>query len=116
MNMAVILKHLDELLNDCKLDEAGEFLSESLNEAFRVEDYMSAITLYNEQIGFFRDCGMFDKAIDSCENVIVLIYKCHLENTAEHATTLLNVANAYRAAGKHDKSFEAYRKVRYMII
>lgn len=54
MNMAVILKHLDELLNDCKLDEAGEFLSESLNEAFRVEDYMSAITLYNEQIGFLE--------------------------------------------------------------
>lgn len=112
MDIAVILKHLDELLNDCKLDEAGKFLSESLNEAFCVEDYMSAITLYNEQIGFFRDCGMFDKAIDSCENVIVLIYKCHLENTVEHATTLLNVANAYRAAGKHDKSFEAYRKVK----
>ena len=112
MDVAVILKHLDELLNECKLDEAQKFLSESLNEALQIEDYLSAITLYNEQIGFFRDCGMFDQAIDSCENVIDLIYKCHLKNTAEHATTLLNVANAYRASGKHDKSFEAYKKVK----
>ncbi|MGN0583930.1 MAG: DUF4125 family protein, partial [Ruminococcus sp.] len=96
----------------CQLEKAEEFLNRVISDAMESKDYHNAITLYNEQIGYYRDCGMFEKALLSCEKVSELIYECNLENTPEHATTLLNIANAYRAAGKYDKSFEAYNMVK----
>ena len=34
---------------------------------------ISAITLYNEQIGFFRDCERFSEAIDLCDKILEII-------------------------------------------
>lgn len=112
MNIKNILNELDALLENCQLEEAERFLNKAISDAMESKNYHNAITLYNEQIGYYRDCGMFEKAIASCEKVSELIYECHLENTSEHATTLLNIANAYRAAGKYDNSFEAYDTVK----
>ena len=112
MDIKKILKHLDELLNVSKLDEAEKYLSGMIEKTLENKDYNSAITLYNEQIGFFRDCGRFSEAIDSCGKVLEIIEKCGLNDTKEYAVTLLNVANAYRASGEYKKSFDAYDKVK----
>jgi tetratricopeptide (TPR) repeat protein len=112
MSIENILSQLDNLLNDCKLKEAEIFLLDSIEESIKNNEYANAITLYNEQIGYYRDCGKFDESIDSCNKVLELIKNCNLENTPEHATTLLNVANAYRASGNLEKSFSTYEKVK----
>ncbi|MGN0633710.1 MAG: DUF4125 family protein [Oscillospiraceae bacterium] len=112
MDIKEILRQLDELFEACELDRAGKFLSESIEQALKCGEFGNAITLLNEQIGFFRDCGRFDEALASCNRVLELITKCGLENTAAHATTLLNAANAYRASGRHAESFAAYEKVK----
>ncbi len=112
MDIQKILKQLDELLNESKLDEAEKYLSEMIEKSLENKDYNSVITLYNEQIGFFRDCGRFSEAIDSCGKVLGIMDKCGLKDTKEYAVTLLNAANAYRASGKYEKSFEAYDKVK----
>ena len=112
MDIQKILKQLDELLNESKLDEAEKYLSEMIEKSLENKDYNSVITLYNEQIGFFRDCGRFSEAIDSCGKVLEIMDKCGLKDTKEYAVTLLNAANAYRASGKYEKSFEAYDKVK----
>ena len=116
MDIQKILKHLDELLNVSKLDEAEKYLFEMIEKSLESKDYNSAITLYNEQIGFFRDCGRFPEAIDSCGKVLEIIEKCGLNDTKEYAVTLLNVANAYRASGEYKKSFDAYFTISALLL
>ena len=112
MNTGDILKKFDVLLDECKLDDAEKFLSESIETCLSEKDYRSALVLYNEQIGYYRDCGMFEKSIESCKRAEKIVKLCGLENTVHHATTLLNIANAYRAVGEHEKSFETYERVK----
>lgn len=107
-----ILETLDDLLNNYKLDEAEIYLEEQIKLALSDNRNDDAITLYNEQIGYFRDCGKFDNALDSCKKALELIKNCNYENTPFHATTLLNIANAYRACGRFEESFSAYETVK----
>ena len=112
MNINEILAELDKMLENCEIERAGAYLAEQTDKALSSSENSAAITLLNEQIGYFRDCGKFKESLAACEKVLALIQKCGLENTPEHATTLLNAANAYRAAGLHDEAFKAYEKVK----
>lgn len=108
LDIQEILNQLDSLLNKSRLDEAEKYLSDMIEHSIKIGDYNAAVTLYNEQIGFFRDCGKFDPALESCSKVLEIMDKLGLNNTKEYAVTLLNAANAYRAAGEYDRSFETY--------
>ena len=112
MNINEILAELDKMLENCEIERAGAYLAEQTDKALSSSENSAAITLLNEQIGYFRDCGKFKESLAACEKVLALIRKCGLESTPEHATTLLNAANAYRAAGLHDEAFKAYEKVK----
>ena len=112
MNINEILAELDKMLENCEIERAGAYLAEQTDKALSSSENSAAITLLNEQIGYFRDCGKFKESLAACEKVLALIQKCGLESTPEHATTLLNAANAYRAAGLHDEAFKAYEKVK----
>ena len=57
MDIKAILEKLDNLLDNCEMEKAEKYISEMINTAIENEEYGNAITLYNEQIGFFRDCG-----------------------------------------------------------
>lgn len=107
-----IIEKLDDLLNNCKLDEAEIYIEEQIYLALSDNRNDDAIALYNEQIGYFRDCGKFDNAVESCKRVLELIKNCNYENTPFHATTLLNIANAYRACGRFEESFSSYETVK----
>jgi tetratricopeptide (TPR) repeat protein len=108
MQIQPILQHLDDLLRHCALAEAEAFLESQIEAAKRENDLSSALTLYNEKIGFLRDCGRFSESCSTGEEALRCIHALHLEQTQAHATTLLNVANAYRAAGKPDAAFQDY--------
>lgn len=62
----------------------------------------------NELIGYHRDLSEHDKSLKYSEEALSLIDKLQLTGTVSHATTLLNVANAYRAAGLHKESLKAH--------
>lgn len=111
MNIENILSQLDNLLHQCKLQDAEKFLLDSLSLAKQSDDNICAITLYNELIGFYRDGGKFESALKCCDEVIDTMNKIGLSGTKEYATTLLNVANAYRASGKSDEAFSCYDEV-----
>lgn len=62
----------------------------------------------NELIGYHRDLSEHDKSLKYCEEALSLIAELQLTGTVSHATTLLNVANAYRAASLHKESLKAH--------
>ena len=106
------LQQLDALLRESKLKEADAFLTEQIQAAEQEPDWEAALTLYNEQMGFLRDCGRFAESITAGERALQCIQTLHLEQTIPHATTLLNVANAQRAAGDYEAAFSSYQAVK----
>ena len=63
MQVQEILQQLDTLLKNSHLQEADVFLKEQIAAAEQAKDWQTALTLYNEQIGFFRDCGRFPESL-----------------------------------------------------
>lgn len=106
-----ILAHLDALFDRQALEEIEPYLTEQLQLAYAAQDHHSCITIMNELIGFFRDTSQYQKALDQSEQVLMLIQQLGYEGTLAHATTMLNVANALRAAGFHQESLAMYRQI-----
>lgn len=107
-----ILAQLDELFTQHKVDQVENFLLQRIDEAAGEGDTASMITLLNEIIGHYRETGEFDKAIAGCRQVLLLMDEAGLKGTVHYATTLLNVANACRAAGLLRESMTYYQEVK----
>lgn len=112
MRVDQVLEQLDKLFAQHKVDLVEDFLLQSIEEAQREGDVSSMITLLNEIIGHYRETGEFDKSIASCRQTLLLIDKAGLKGSVAYATTLLNVANACRAAGLLRESMIYYQEVK----
>ena len=111
MNINDILQELDSLFAHKKIEEVEPFLLEKLQLAKESDDQNSVITIMNELIGFYRDTSQYEKSVSFCNQVIVLMKSRQLEGSIPYATTLLNVANAFRAAGLLLESRNHYQEV-----
>lgn len=111
MDINRVLEELDTYFKEYRTGEVEPFLISKMKEAEREGDSSSLVTLLNEMIGFCRDTSQYDKAGDYCRQVLQLLGRMGLEGTIPYATTLLNVANAYRAAGRWEESMEHYDTV-----
>ncbi len=107
-----ILAQLDELFTQHKVDQVENFLLQRIDEAAKEKDTASMITLLNEIIGHYREMGEFEKSIAGCRQVLLLMDQAGLKGTVHYATTLLNVANACRAAGLLKESMAYYQEVK----
>ena len=112
MNITLVLEELDALFAEHKIDEVEPFLTGKMEQAAEEGDSGSVITLMNELIGHFRETGEFDKSVAYCKQVLMLMQRLNLEGSVPYATTLLNVANAYRAAGLLRESMSYYQQVK----
>ena len=112
MNIEQILGELDGLFAMHDMERVEAFLIEKINEASKAEDYGVMITLLNEIIGHYRETGEFDKSISCCSQLLKLMEQLGLAGSVEYATSLLNVANACRAAGLLRESMAYYDEVR----
>lgn len=112
MNINQILKQLDELFARHQIEQVEHFLLENIENARRLGDTGSVITLLNELIGHYREMGEGDKSIICCRQVLKLMEEAGYKGTVAYATTLLNVANACRAAGLLRESMIYYQEVR----
>lgn len=113
MNMDVnrVLEQLDELFAQHKIEEVEPFLLLKIEEAELLGDTGALLTLLNELIGHYREMGEFEKSLAACRQVLLLAQEMGLQGTAVYATTLLNVANACRAAGLLRESMQYYQEV-----
>ncbi len=111
MNIEKLLQELDELFALCQMDKVEGFLESKIEEALEKDYNECAISLMNEMIGFCRDTGKFEKGYFYCREVLHYMKEFEIEGRIPYATTLLNIANFYRAAGNLDESKELYDKV-----
>ena len=114
MEISQTLQTLDELLHRCKLAEAEQFLRDAVAQAQASGNTDTEKTLRNEQMGFYRDCGRFPEMLETAASARALFENASETETIPYATTLLNCANAYRAAGQYDAAFSAYDTVQHL--
>lgn len=111
MNISKVLIEYDSMFGNNSLEEIERYLVTHIEQAYEEQDFYSAITLLNEYMGFCRDTSQNEKGKRCCEETVSLMKKVGLEGTVEYATSLLNVANAYRAYGMLTESLDIFKKV-----
>lgn len=110
MNIQEILNQYDSMFDVESLETIELYLKNNIEKALN-ENYLDvAFTLLNEMIGFCRDSMQVDKGLDYCHQLYELLNRLQIEHTYEYATCLLNLANAYRAFGKHPLSQRFFEK------
>lgn len=110
MNIDDFFAKLDSYFDRNETDKIDGFLVSSLESAKEEEDYAAYISICNEMIGFYRSVSAFEKAYQAAEDVLLLMEELKLEDTQHFATTLLNAATAYSAAGDYDQALRLYRQ------
>lgn len=107
-----ILVGLDKLFSEQRMAEVEPYLQRALQEAMESGDSSTVITIVNELIGFYRDTSQYEKSIYYCEQILGFMEIRGLKGSIHYATTCLNVANAYRAAGEWETSLKYYVEVK----
>ena len=110
MNVEKFYETLDSYFTQQQIDQVDPFLAASLEQAKEEQDYGAYISICNEMIGFYRSISAFEKAYIAAEDVFLLMEELNMENTEHFATTLLNAATAYRAAGDYTTALRYYRQ------
>ena len=111
MEIEKTLQELDQMFATHQIGQAERFLKRKIAEVKAENDYDSLITLLNEMIGLLRDISHYDECCSYCRELTELLDSRNLQGTIPYATSMLNVANAYRAAGKLQESLALYRYV-----
>ena len=110
MDVNAFFTKLDEFFAGNEIDKVDPFLCASLEQAKEEEDYGAYISICNEMIGFYRSVSEFRKAYDAAEDVLLLMEELQLDRSEHFATTLLNAATAYRAAGSYKQAYVYYEQ------
>ena len=111
MNLQLILEEYDSMFGRYSLKEIEGFLLKNLSYArFKFENEV-LVGLLNEAIGFYRDTTQKEKALKLCAELNELLIAMELQGTIPYATSLLNIANAFRAFGVYEESLLLFEKV-----
>lgn len=111
MNIQEIFVQIDKLFEENKREEAEKLMQESIAQAMDEQDDNSLLQLLNELLGFYRETGRHEEARVIGQRAVAQAERMGLTGTIPYATTLLNVANACRAAGRLEESLEKYLRV-----
>lgn len=110
MDINGFFAQLDEYFANNQIEQVDPFLCSALEQAKEEEDYGAYISICNEMIGFYRSVSDFKKAYDAAEDVLLLMEELQLDRSEHFATTLLNAATAYRAAGNYKQAYVYYEQ------
>lgn len=111
MDINKVLDEYDAMYGKVSLEAIEDFLFGKIKEAMGEEDTASLITLLNEIIGLCRDTTQKEKALIYCRELRKLLERLGLQETQGYATSLLNIANAYRAFGLYEDALNAFAGV-----
>ena len=112
MNIDEIFAEIDRLYSANEGAKVEEYIIGKIGEATRAGDENVIIQLLNELIGHYRETGEFDKMKTFAEKLLDILDGSEQKGSMAHATSLLNVANAYRAAGMLKESNALYQQVK----
>lgn len=112
INVAAIMRQVDEYYAKNRGFDAEKLMQDTILEAASIGDEGSLLQLLNELLGYYRETSRVKDSYAIAKQCIDLAVRMGLEGTIPYATTLLNVANAYRAGGRLKDSLQLYLKVR----
>lgn len=110
MDINNILQQIYILYEENRGPEAEKLMRESIAEAEKAQDDSSLLQLWNELLGYYRETSQVEASYQAGKQALDLAEKMGLLHTIPYATTLLNVANAYRAGGRLKDSLNCYQK------
>lgn len=110
MFVKAIMEQLDKLYAQNRGEEARRLLLEAMEQAAGVGDRQALLTFMNELMGYYRETSSVEASYELAEKAMGLMKDMRLEGTLPYATTLLNIANAYRAGGRLSDSMDCYRQ------
>lgn len=114
MDINKVLEGLDELFAEAKMQEVIPYLTDACRKAEQEGDAGSMLSILNELIGFCRESCQYEESMAYAKDAVLLIEKAGFTGTIHHATTLLNIANALRAAGHLEDSLSTYQQTGQM--
>ncbi len=112
MDIHVILAEYDKMFGQYPLSEIEQFLADKIRLAKEKSENGVLFTLLNEMIGFCRDTTQKDKALSYCNELLLLMDSMGLKGSMEYATSLINVANAFRAFGLLKEAIKLFETVK----
>ncbi|MBR3825696.1 MAG: DUF4125 family protein [Lachnospiraceae bacterium] len=106
-----LTEQIDRLFAENRGPEAEKLLEQALAEAYENQYFLDAVPILNELIGYCRETSQVKRSYQYADDVQEILQNLGLEGTLHHGTTLLNIANAYRAGGRLEDSLEKYGQV-----
>ena len=114
MNIQEILARYDAMFGKYSLSDIETYLFKNIEQAKEQSESSVLFTLLNEMIGFCRDTTQKEKALKYCDELLDLLDTMNLKRSVEYATSLLNIANAYRAFGLLEESIQFFENVEHI--
>ena len=114
MNLNQVFNELDDMMKRSDIEKVIPYLEGKCKEAENEGDGGSVVSILNELVGFCRETCQYEKAMEYAAQALQVIEQIGLNDTVHHATTLLNIANCLRAAGRLTDSLNTYHKVEAM--
>ncbi len=111
LDMQKILEQVDRYFEENKGEEAENLMQQAAAQAVQEGDHSSLLQLLNELLGYYRETGQEENALTMAGQAIAQAERMGLQGTIPYATTLLNVASAYRVFGRLEESMGYYLQV-----
>lgn len=108
MNIDDFVNGLDELFEKNDKKEIENYLVANLSDAIAMADTSAIIVILNEMISFFRSTNQYDKSLLFADKAVNVVKSAGLFGTTYYATTLINQANALRAAGRSELALDKF--------
>ena len=108
MEMNNFYYQVDRLFEEKKLNEAEEFMKETLAQAEAESDAGAVITVCNELGGYYRAVSRYSDGIPLYEKALKLMRDMGLARSEHYGTTLVNYATTYTMAGDTIKALNLY--------
>ncbi|MBR3645587.1 MAG: tetratricopeptide repeat protein, partial [Lachnospiraceae bacterium] len=111
MDINTFLSELDNLFASKRFSEVDDFLKDNYDKAVTEQDINAQITILNEMAGYYREATRYKEAVRCVDQSRKIMDELGMQKTMQYATTLINEANAYRAAGLCEHALECYAQV-----
>lgn len=108
MDINEVLKKIDQLFEENKAKDAEKLMLDTLTAAAESGDDAVRLHMLNELIGYYRQTSEIENLLRTVDEAVKCAEQMGLKDSIPYATTVLNAANGYRAAGKMEESLKYY--------
>lgn len=116
MDLQAVLQELDGFFQRGEYERVEPFMRESIARAEAAGDKGAVLSLLNELMGYYRSLSRFQDSLACAQKALGLLEELGLKNSQHYATTLLNVATAWRADGQTQKAISLFEEVGRMYL